>query len=105
MPTLLEWAIGGIALLIALFAFGIAICWLVKDPEGKCLQLVFQDGEADKSIDEKAMHKKEFGLTETILALGLLGLIAYMVSRRKKNEIWVWNKSKRISLCDKEVQR
>ena len=84
MPTLLEWAIGGMALFVGLFAFGIAIYWLVKDPEGKRLQSVSQYTEDYKSIDKKAMHKKEFGLTETILALGLLGLIAYIVSRRER---------------------
>jgi hypothetical protein len=87
MPTLLELVIGGMALFIGLSAFGIAICWLVKDPEGKRLQnlqSVSQYTEDYKSTDEKATHKKELGLTETILVLGLLGLIAYIVSRRKR---------------------
>lgn len=86
MPGLWEWVIGGIALFIALFGFGIAIWWLIQDPEGKrlqWLQLASQNKEDIEPTGEKTTHKKELGLTETTLALGLIVLIAYIISRRK----------------------
>lgn len=86
MPGLWELVIGGLAILIALSAVGIAIWWLIQDPEGKrlqWLQLAPQNKEDIESIGENASHKKKIGLTETTLALGLLVLIVYIISRHK----------------------
>lgn len=69
MPTLLEWIIGGIALFIGLLAPGIAICWLIKDPEGKRLVASDKqrDDESDSIIDLAA------GLTLLIRAIVKMG--------------------------------
>lgn len=91
MPGLWEWIIGGVALFIGLFAFGIAIWWLIQDPEGKRLQTMqsqvmqstTQNKDDIESADEKVTCKREWGITETALTIGLVALIAYMVSRRK----------------------
>jgi hypothetical protein len=47
------------------------------------IQLITQNKEDIESTDEKATRKKEWGITETALAIGLAALTAYIVSRRK----------------------
>lgn len=54
-----------------------------KLPEKVEPQSTSQYEEAHEPTSKKAADKKKLSLTETVLALGLLGLIVYIASRRK----------------------